>query len=89
MHAAEPQLETAAAIEAQIAAQVAADLNLALTLTLTLTLTHALTRHCAASGTVLHIPDAYEDARWAGKEFDERSGYRTRQVRVRVRVRVS
>jgi len=41
-------------------------LTLALTLTLTLALTHTLslplTRHCAASGTVLHIPDAYEDA---------------------------
>lgn len=36
--------------------------------------------HCAASGTVLHIQDAHEDARWAGKEFDERSGYRTRQL---------
>tara|TARA_B100000780_G_C20666268_1_gene265203 strand:+ start:43 stop:339 length:297 start_codon:yes stop_codon:yes gene_type:complete len=29
---------------------------------------------------VLHIQDAHEDARWAGKEFDERSGYRTRQL---------
>ena len=36
--------------------------------------------HCAASGTVLHIADAYEDARWAGKEFDQRSGYRTKQL---------
>ena len=29
---------------------------------------------------MLHIQDAHEDARWAGKEFDERSGYRTRQL---------
>lgn len=36
--------------------------------------------HCAASGTVLHIQDAHEDARWDGKELDQRSGYRTRQL---------
>jgi GAF domain-containing protein len=36
--------------------------------------------HCAASGNPLNIDDAYEDARWSGQEYDQQSGYRTKQL---------
>ena len=95
MHAAEPQLETAAAIEAQIAAQVAADLNLALTLTLTLTLTLALTPRQASSRRapmsmrvltpsveLAGTPDT------AGLELLDTLQARLHRVRARLRVRI-
>ena len=41
-----------------------------------------LAGHVAATGETLAIPDAYEDARWAGKAMDKAHGYRTKQLLV-------
>lgn len=36
--------------------------------------------HCAASGNVEVIEDAYDDKRWAGQDFDRQTNYKTKQL---------